>query len=102
MGHASTMSNSYLEEGNGIFVQAYVKVEPYITVFGLDNTVVTELHKKQADMEAGIRYLVVQNQKLKEQISDIYDFVHKNLDPLVDLVSEPDVAEFLQQRAKEE
>ena len=46
MGHASNVSASYLEKSNGMFLKEYVKVEPYVTVFGVNKHKVTEMSEE--------------------------------------------------------
>jgi len=101
MGHSTSISAGYLEKGNGTFLQEYVKVEPYLTVFGVSKNQVTEMSESMADLKSEVKVLTKsgeavtdkvaalekENTQLKTQISSIYAYVHKNLDPLVDVVN---------------
>ena len=111
MGHASNISGAYLEKSDGLFLREYIKVEPFITIYGIDksqiilmNETVAELRQKYDDAEKELESnrtkiieLTEKNEKMKElqqkdkekleqQISSMYAFVHKNLDPLLDVV----------------
>jgi hypothetical protein len=46
MGHASNVSATYLEKSTGLFLKEYVKVEPYLTVFGVNKHKVTEMSEE--------------------------------------------------------
>ena len=61
MGHASTVSAGYLEKSNGLFLNAYVKVEPYITVFGIDKSQIIAVNETVADLKQS-------TEELKSQI----------------------------------
>jgi outer membrane murein-binding lipoprotein Lpp len=101
MGHSTSISAGYLEKGNGTFLQEYVKVEPYLTVFGVSKNQVTEMSEAMADLKSEVKVLTKsgeavtdkvaaleeENTQLKTQIKNIYAYVHKNLDPLVDVVN---------------
>ena len=43
MGHSSGVSASYLEKGEGSFLREYIRIEPYVTLFGVDRNGVTDL-----------------------------------------------------------
>ena len=132
MGHASDISGTYLEKSDGLFLKEYLKVEPYITVYGVDksqitlmNETVDELRQKYNDAEkelesnrvkiielyektelakSQLAEVTVKQQKDKEelvkQISRMYEFVHKNFDPLLDLLDD-EVSALVQKKAKE-
>jgi integrase len=101
MGHSTSISAGYLEKGNGTFLQEYVKVEPYLTVFGVSKNQVTEMSEAMAELKSEVKVLTKsgeavtdkvadlekENTQLKTQISSIYAYVHKNLDPLLDVVN---------------
>lgn len=80
MGHASNISGTYLEKSDGLFLREYIKVEPYITVYGVDKSQITlmnetadELRQKYDDAEkelesnrAEIIELYEKTEKMKE------------------------------------
>jgi integrase len=61
MGHASTVSAGYLEKSSGLFLNAYVKVEPYITVFGIDKSQIIAVNETVEDLKQ-------RTEELKDQI----------------------------------
>lgn len=79
MGHASNTSAIYLEKSDGLFLKEYIKVEPNVTVYGVDksqislmNETVEELRQKNEDtvkdLEANKTKLIelyIETQKLK-------------------------------------
>jgi integrase len=101
MGHSTSISAGYLEKGNGTFLQEYVKAEPYLTVFGVSKNQVTEMSESIAELKSEVKVLTKsgeavtdkiadlekENTQLKTQISSTYAYVHKNLDPLLDVVN---------------
>ena len=116
MGHANDVSSSYLERNKGLFEMEYVKVEPFVTVFGVNKTAVNEMSQKMEGLRDTLKELVLEGedtkirtaelakenadlkksvseqdkeiQSLKAQISSMYTFVHYNLDPVLDLFNE--------------
>jgi len=55
MGHASNVSASYLEKSDGLFLREYVKVEPYITVFGVQKNGVIELAGELEELKTQVQ-----------------------------------------------
>jgi septal ring factor EnvC (AmiA/AmiB activator) len=104
MGHSTSISAGYLEKGNGTFLQEYVKVEPYLTVFGVSKTKVTEMGGEIEELKGSVQAMAKtekiihdkiteledENSKLRKQIENMYTFVHKNFDPLVKFVNSID------------
>jgi integrase len=116
MGHANDVSAGYLERNKGLFEMEYVKAEPFVTVFGINKTAVTEMSQKMEGLKDTLKELVLEGedtklktaqiakenadlkksvkeqdkeiQSLKAQISNMYTFVHYNLDPVLDLFNE--------------
>ena len=109
MGHTTSVSAGYLEKGNGTLLQEYIKVEPYLTVFGVSKTKVTEMGGEIEELKDSVQVMAKtfknENIKLRKQIENMYAFVHKNLDPLLDVVnaiSETDEGRALLKRIQEE
>lgn len=46
MGHATSISASYLEKSDALFLREYVKFEPHVTVFGIEKNGLTELSEE--------------------------------------------------------
>jgi integrase len=113
MGHASNISGIYLEKSNGLFLKEYLKVEPYVTVYGVDKSQITlmnenydelrqkyEIAEKELDSnKAKIIELYEKTDRLKEigeldksrleqKINAMYEFVHKTYDPVMELLNE--------------
>jgi len=57
MGHASSVSHSYLEKSDGLFIQEYVKAEPFLTVFGINKEKVTEMDEKIYHLNSTVEVL---------------------------------------------
>ncbi|MCW3997963.1 MAG: site-specific integrase [Candidatus Bathyarchaeota archaeon] len=68
MGHKTTVSGSYLERSEGLLLKEYLKVEPYLTVFGLDKSKVTKLGEEMEELRNQVLSLVKQNEDLKSEI----------------------------------
>ncbi len=58
MGHSSNISASYLEKSNGLFLREYIKVEPYLTVFGVNKHKVTEMTEEIVELKSEVGVLV--------------------------------------------
>ncbi len=71
MGHASNVSGSYLEKSDGLFLKEYLKVEPYITVYGgIDKSQITLMNENYDELkqkyEAAEKELESNNAKIIE------------------------------------
>jgi integrase len=93
MGHASDISATYLEKSDGLFLKEYLKVEPYITVYGgIDKSQITVMNENYDELKSNLSEVIKQQQKDKEelvkQISSMYEFVHKTYDPAIELLNE--------------
>jgi integrase len=51
MGHSSNMSGTYLEKSNGLFLKEYIKLEPYVTVYGVDKTQIIEVNENVDELK---------------------------------------------------
>jgi len=126
MGHASNISGTYLEKSDGLFLKEYLKVEPYITVYGIDksqitimNETVEALQQKIDDTEKELGSnktklieLYIETQKLKETNNSLEGKVEhltkefslntrilNDLKPLIENIDE--ISEFLKNRREE-
>jgi len=107
MGHASSISNSYLERNKGLFEMEYVKVEPFVTVFGINKTAVNEMSQEmdglkdnvvelvKKDLQLGaetetlkkeVKSLTREVTDLKEQLKSAVAFIY-SLEPLLNSIS---------------
>ncbi len=64
MGHSSDMSATYLEKSDGLFLKEYIKVEPYLTVYGLDKSQIIAVNENVDELKQEI-------QTLKEELLDL-------------------------------
>jgi integrase len=71
MGHASDVSGSYLEKGDGNFLREYVKLEPYVTVFGAEKNGLTELTEEMRELGEKVQKTEAELVVKKDQISSI-------------------------------
>ena len=91
MGHSSNISATYLEKSNGLFLKEYLKVEPYVTMYGVDKSQITLINENYDDLKIQLAEVITKQQNDKEelvkQISSTYKFVHKTYDPDMDLLN---------------
>jgi len=78
MGHANDVSAGYLERNKGLFEMEYVKVEPYVTVFGVNKNVVNEMSQEVEGLKENVVELVkkdihleTETEKLKVEVKDL-------------------------------
>jgi hypothetical protein len=64
MGHASDMSATYLEKSDGLFLKEYIKVEPYVTVYGVDKSQIITVNENVDELKQEL-------ETLKEELSDL-------------------------------
>ena len=80
MGHKTTVSGSYLERSDGLLIKSYLKVEPYLTVFGVDKTKVTKLNEDVEELKKTVAELneeIAVTRLVGEQIAKIGEGVKK-------------------------
>jgi len=94
MGHASNVSASYLEQANGIFEKMYVRVEPLLTVFGINQSVVNEMTKEVSGLKSevatlseGGKAIVDKVQNLEAQLKDAIQMIY-SFEPILNTFSE--------------
>ena len=115
MGHASNVSASYLEKSSGLFLKEYIKVEPYVTVFGVNKAKVTEMteeieglksevgvlaeagkiiqnrtmsiEERNTELEKSVKSLSVEVADLRETLESAYDHIEK-LTPILETFNE--------------
>ena len=84
MGHKSDISGSYLSKSKPMFISAYFKVEPLITIYGSDRGGWSELTERLSDLEDKI--------SIREQHIDTLEFdidkLKSTIANLASLVSE--------------
>jgi integrase len=73
MGHASNTSALYLEKSDGLFLKEYVKAEPYITVFGVDKSSVTELSEELSSLIEWKTQTEMELSSTKDKTIKLYD-----------------------------
>ena len=121
MGHANDVSAGYLERNKGLFEMEYVKVEPYVTVFGVNKNVVNEMSQKMEGLKDSMVELAQKDTKLsveteglktkfknltrevenlKEQLKGATEIIH-TLEPILDTFIEfADTPEFQEFKRK--
>lgn len=70
MGHVTDVSAGYLEKSNGLFLKEYVRVEPYITVFGVEKSDVIELSEKVEGLNRKV-------DESKDKMTELYESLHQ-------------------------
>lgn len=98
MGHANDVSTGYLERNKGLFEMEYVKVEPYVTVFGINKSQVNEISQELQELKDTTVQLSKENAELKHELKAVKDY-QKRLDFLVDNIDL--LEDVLRQRRKE-
>jgi len=73
MGHASGVSASYLEKGEGSFLREYIRVEPYVTLFGVDKNGVTDLAETVEGQRIKIEELEGKLSVASDRFAETYD-----------------------------
>jgi len=73
MGHSSGVSASYLEKGEGSFLREYLRIEPYVTLFGVDRNNVTDLSENLAEQKALVSDLKEEVALSNERFRELYD-----------------------------
>ncbi|MBA7610665.1 hypothetical protein ES703_17877 [subsurface metagenome] len=73
MGHSSGVSASYLEKGEGSFLREYIRIEPYLTLFGVDRNNVTDLAETIEELKAHVSDLEEERALYTERFTEIYD-----------------------------
>lgn len=70
MGHSTDVSGSYLEKPRGLFVKEYVKVEPFLTVFG--KTGETErLTQRTRALEEGMAKILEDKLRIEQKLKEL-------------------------------
>lgn len=73
MGHSSGVSASYLERGEGSFLREYVRIEPYVTLFGVDRNGVTDLAETVEEQRIRITDLERKLSGVSGRFAETYD-----------------------------
>ena len=71
MGHASSVSDSYLEQDASIFEKMYVKIEPFLTVFGINQSVVNEMTKEVSGLKTEVATLSEGGKAIVDKVQDL-------------------------------
>jgi integrase len=74
MGHASDVSASYLEKPDGLFLKEYLKVEPFLTVYGVDKAQVAVIAENLDDIRQELKRLSEENASLKDTLNSVGGF----------------------------
>ena len=94
MGHASDVSTGYLEKNPAIFKKVYLKVEPFLTVFGANRNLVNKMSQevnvlKNDFTKYSQRTLSLEDEvkDLKEQLKSATEMVY-SFEPLLNTFNE--------------
>jgi hypothetical protein len=71
MGHASDVSASYLEKPDGLFLREYIRVEPWVTVYGLDKSQILEVTEHVDELTQEVNAVKVQNEELVQKLGSL-------------------------------
>ena len=75
MGHTGDTSSSYLEQDSSIFEKMYVKIEPLLTVFGVNQNVVNEMTKEVSGLKTEVAILVKGGESITNRTTELEDEV---------------------------
>lgn len=73
MGHSSGVSSSYLEKGEGSFLREYIRVEPYVTLFGVDRNGIVDLAETVDGQRIKIEELEGKLTESTDRFTETYD-----------------------------
>jgi len=71
MGHASNVSAGYLEQNGGIFKKIYVKIEPFLTVFGINKSAVNEMSREITGLKDEVAVLAKGGKAITDRTSEL-------------------------------
>jgi hypothetical protein len=74
MGHAGDMSASYLEKPAGMFLKEYIRVEPWVTVYGVDKAQVAVIAENLDDIRQELKRFSEENASLKDSLNSVGGF----------------------------
>jgi len=82
MGHASNVSDSYLEQDSSIFEKIYVKIEPLLTVFGANKVnemsrEISGLHDENLLLKEGQEGIAKRTEDLENQVVELIGLVNE-------------------------
>lgn len=90
MGHRNHMGQSYSELSKAKLELEYLRVEPFLTVYGQskENMEIKEdirlMETRILDLNKEVTEQKIKNVELEAQIKNIYNYIQKNLDPVLD------------------
>ncbi len=93
MGHRNHMGQSYSELSKAKLELEYLRVEPFLTVYGQskENMEIKEDIRKMEtrilDLNREVTEQKMKNVKMENTIKEMYQFVHRNYDPLMKFVN---------------
>ncbi len=71
MGHTGDTSSSYLEQDSSIFEKMYVKIEPLLTVFGVNQNVVNEMTKEVSGLKNEVAVLAKGGEAITNRTTEL-------------------------------
>lgn len=71
MGHASDVSAGYLEQDTSIFEKMYVKIEPFLTVFGINKSAVNEMSREIAGLKDEVAVLAKGGKAITDRTTEL-------------------------------
>jgi len=110
MGHRNHMGQEYSELSKAKIELEYLRVEPFLTVYGQSEESleikedIRKMETRVVDLNREITEQKIKNMQLEAKIGSMYEFVHRNFDPLltfVDAISELPEFETLKQKMVE-
>jgi hypothetical protein len=73
MGHTGDMSASYLEKPMGLFLREYIRIEPWVTVYGVDKSQILEVTEHVDELTQEINVVKAQNEELSKKLGCLAD-----------------------------
>jgi integrase len=71
MGHASDVSSGYLEQDSSIFEKMYVKIEPFLTVFGINKSAFNEMSREITGLKDEVAILAKGGEAITNRTTEL-------------------------------
>ncbi len=71
MGHASDVSGGYLEKNPAIFKKVYLKVEPFLTVFGVNKSLVNQMTQEVSGLKTEVTLIAKGSQAITNEVEEL-------------------------------
>jgi site-specific recombinase XerD len=91
MGHTGDTSATYLEKSDGLFLKEYIKVEQYVTVYGVDKSQIVAMNENVDELKQELQTLKEQAKEKDVELKELRERMMK-----LENVSKPALEALLQ------